>query len=208
MKIFSSLLMYITNGKKDFLKNIVMCICFFFFLLSTYNKTHRINQQHKQDNSVVIAHQFYDLNRKNFINEKTFELQNTNFINRNKNIYGLLTVLKMSNFYLNKEDLNQSIKILQQGLESTKEQFFLDYIRIKIAKINIQKNDFISSLQTLNLIKNKNLNSEIFHMKGDIFYCLNKKKIALKFWKTALKLEKNNTLRKVLTMKIQTCCIT
>ena len=125
-----------------------------------------------------------------------------NFIVKNNNIYGTLTALFLAKKYILYDNFDKAFIQLKNSLKYTKEENLKNILKLKIAKIQIQKNQNKEAIDMLDTIKNHNWNNIIENMKGDIFINKKNKKEALKHWKNSFLIEESNASKEIINIKI------
>ncbi|CAL4326653.1 YfgM family protein [Buchnera aphidicola] len=138
------------------------------------------------------------------INKNTLKNLNSaeNFIIKNQNTYGTFTAMILAKKYILKDNFERAIIQLNNSLKYTKEENLKNILKIRIAKIKIQKKEYTQALDILQTIKNQNWSNIIENLKGDIFFEKNDKKMALKHWKKSFFLENSNASKEIINMKI------
>lgn len=124
------------------------------------------------------------------------------FIIKNKNIYGTLTSMFLSKKYVLNKNFNKAFIQLQNALEYTHEENLKNILKIRMVKIKIQQKEYEEANNILKNIKDKNWESIIKNIKGDIWLKKKNKKNAIKYWNQSLKTETSNASKETIKMKI------
>ncbi|CAL4043732.1 UPF0070 protein YfgM [Buchnera aphidicola (Phyllaphis fagi)] len=132
----------------------------------------------------------YPLKKNNNKNIKYLYTQHTHiklskselFIINHKNIYGILTSMKLIKIYIQKKQFEKSIICLNYALKFTQEKNLRIILQVRLARVHIEKQQYLKSIKLLNYIKNitwKKLSKKI---TSDIFRKQKNMNQALKNW--------------------------
>ncbi|AHG59806.1 YfgM family protein [Buchnera aphidicola] len=124
------------------------------------------------------------------------------FIIKNNNIYGTLTSMFLAKKYISENKLNEAFIQLDNSLKYTKEENLKNILKLRIAKIKIQKKEHNAAMDILKSINNRNWINIIEQIKGDIFLNKKNKKLAIQHWKKSFSLETSNASKEIINMKI------
>ncbi|QCI17973.1 tetratricopeptide repeat protein [Buchnera aphidicola (Acyrthosiphon lactucae)] len=180
-------------------KSIIFFILFLLFILCIFFYWKYPSVIYKKNlESLKYAEIIKKINQKNTKNFNEVE----NFIIQNNNIYGTLAALSLAKKYVLYNNLDKAFIQLKNSLKYTQEENLKNFLKLNMAKIQIQKNKNNEALNILLTIKNYNWNNMIENMKGDIFINKNNKKEALKHWEKSFLIEDSNASKEIINMKI------
>lgn len=140
--------------------------------------------------------QYKEIKKKIDLNKKQ------NFLIQNNNSDKILNGMFLAKKYILKNDFNKAFTELNNCLKYTEEENLKNILKLRMAKIKIQKNEYEIALNILNTIKTQHWMNIIENIKGDIFVEINKKKEAIQCWKKSLSIESYNASKEIIKMKI------
>ncbi|QCI21870.1 tetratricopeptide repeat protein [Buchnera aphidicola (Hyadaphis tataricae)] len=128
--------------------------------------------------------------------------QAESFIVNNRNIYGTLTSMFLAKTYITHNDFNAALIQLNNSLKYTEEENLKNILKIKIATINMQINQYDTAIKMIETLSKKGWKNIIYNLKGDLFFQQKKIQEAIKYWKKSLSEETSNASKKLIKMKI------
>ncbi|CAL4325842.1 UPF0070 protein YfgM [Buchnera aphidicola (Eriosoma lanigerum)] len=169
---------------------IFFCIVIFFL---------KKNENHKNN---IIINNYENFIMKNHENNSTYTNEINKFIIENKNIYGILLALRLAKIYVDSNNLNSAIKILQFCLPYTLDSNLYTIIQLRISRIQLEQHDINHARATLYTIKDDSWRNMIEDIQGYIYILENNNKSALHSWKKSLFLQTNRTIKNIMKFKI------
>jgi predicted negative regulator of RcsB-dependent stress response len=124
------------------------------------------------------------------------------FIVNNRNIYGTLTSIFLAKKYIAHNDFNAALIQLNNSLQYTEEENLKNILKIKIAAINMQINQYDTAIKMIETLSKKGWKNIIYNLKGDLFFQQKKIQEAIKCWNKSLSEETSNASKELIKMKI------
>lgn len=167
----------------------LIIIVLYFFSIKFIEKKKYINMH---DNNIEFL-----------IHNKEYELEKIkNFIQKNKNINGNLTILKLVKLYIQNNKLNEAKKILEISRKYSIDSNIFNLYSLKIAQIQFQNGSLKKSINIINSIQDDSWDYIKNNFKGDIYFKLNKVEHALHLWKKNITQKNFFDFNKIIEMKI------
>lgn len=130
-------------------------------------------------------------------------LQNASqFVEKNRNIYGALASLELTNQWVISGQLDKAASQLQNGLKATKDVHLQTVMRLRLARIQVQQKQADSALTTLDKIKEDGWSAMKADVRGDALLSKGDKQGAGEAWRQGIASDASSALKEIMQMKI------
>lgn len=124
------------------------------------------------------------------------------FASENKNTYGALASLDLAKQYVDANQLDKAIMLLQSGLKDTSDANLQAVINLRLARIQLQQNQADAALSTLNNVKGGSWAAIIADIRGEALLSKGDKQGARDAWSKGVESQASPALKQMLQMKI------
>ena len=125
-----------------------------------------------------------------------------NFVSENSNTYGALASLDLAKQYVEANQLDKAITLLQSGLKDTKDANLQAVINLRLARIQLQQNQADAALSTLNNVKGDGWTAIIADIRGEALLSKGDKQGAHDAWSKGAESQASPALKQMLQMKM------
>lgn len=124
------------------------------------------------------------------------------FASENNNTYGALAALDLAKQYVAANQLDKAITLLQSGLKDTKDANLQAVINLRLARIQLQKNQADAALTTLNNVKGDGWTAIVADIRGEALLSKGDKQGARDAWSKGAESQASPALKQMLQMKM------
>lgn len=124
------------------------------------------------------------------------------FASENNNTYGALASLDLAKQYVETNQLDKAITLLQSGLKDTKDANLQAVINLRLARIQLQQSQADAALSTLNNVKGDGWTAIVADIRGDALLSKGDKQGARDAWSKGAESQASPALKQMLQMKM------
>lgn len=124
------------------------------------------------------------------------------FASENNNTYGALASLDLAKQYVETNQLDKAIALLQSGLKDTKDANLQAVINLRLARIQLQQNQADAALSTLNNVKGDGWTAIVADIRGEALLSKGDKQGARDAWSKGAESQASPALKQMLQMKM------
>ena len=124
------------------------------------------------------------------------------FASENNNTYGALASLDLAKQYVETNQLDKAITLLQSGLEDTKDANLQAVINLRLARIQLQQSQADAALSTLNNVKGDGWTAIVADIRGEALLSKGDKQGARDAWSKGAESQASPALKQMLQMKM------
>ena len=125
----------------------------------------------------------------------------------NKNTYGAFASLELAQQYVDKNDLNKAVALLQQGLAAASDENLKAVINVRLARVQVQLKQPDAALKTLESIKGEGWTAIVADLRGEALLSKGDKQGARTAWESGAKSNASPALSEMMQMKINNLSI-
>ena len=125
----------------------------------------------------------------------------------NKNTYGAFASLELAQQYVDKNDLNKAVTLLQQGLAAASDENLKAVINVRLARVQVQLKQPDAALKTLESIKGEGWTAIVADLRGEALLSKGDKQGARTAWESGAKSNASPALSEMMQMKINNLSI-
>lgn len=129
------------------------------------------------------------------------------FAAENKNTYGAFASLELAQRFVDKNELDNAAKQLQQGLATAKDENLQAVINLRLARIQLQLKQADAALKSLESIKGEAWATIVADLRGEILLSKGDKQGARTAWEAGVKSGASPALSEMMRMKINNLSI-
>ena len=119
-----------------------------------------------------------------------------------KNTYGSFASLELAQVFVDKNDLAQAEKQLQQGLAAASDDNLKSVINLRLARVQLQMKQPDAALKTLEGVKGEGWTAIVADLRGEILLSKGDKQGARAAWEAGAKSDASPALSEMMRMKI------
>ncbi|MBW9460009.1 YfgM family protein [Kluyvera sp. EC_51] len=119
-----------------------------------------------------------------------------------KNTYGAFASLELAQVFVDKSDLAQAEKQLQQGLAAASDDNLKSVISLRLARVQLQLKQPDVALKTLEGVKGEGWTAIVADLRGEILLSKGDKQGARAAWEAGAKSDASPALSEMMRMKI------
>ncbi|WP_343554287.1 YfgM family protein [Pantoea sp.] len=124
------------------------------------------------------------------------------FASENSNTYGALASLDLAKQYVEANQLDKAIALLQSGLKDTKDANLQAVINLRLARIQLQQSQADAALSTLNNVKGDGWTAIVADIRGEALLSKGDKQGARDAWSKGAESQASPALKQMLQMKM------
>lgn len=124
------------------------------------------------------------------------------FASENNNTYGALASLDLAKQYVETNQLDKAITLLQSGLKDTKDANLQAVINLRLARIQLQQSQADAALSTLNNVKGDGWTAIVADIRGEALLSKGDKQGARDAWSKGAESQASPALKQMLQMKM------
>jgi predicted negative regulator of RcsB-dependent stress response len=124
------------------------------------------------------------------------------FASENNNTYGALASLDLAKQYVETNQLDKAITLLQSGLEDTKDANLQAVINLRLARIQLQQSQADAALSTLDNVKGDGWTAIVADIRGEALLSKGDKQGARDAWSKGAESQASPALKQMLQMKM------
>lgn len=124
------------------------------------------------------------------------------FASENNNTYGALASLDLAKQYVETNQLDKAIALLQSGLKDTKDANLQAVINLRLARIQLQQSQADAALSTLNNVKGDGWTAIVADIRGEALLSKGDKQGARDAWSKGAESQASPALKQMLQMKM------
>lgn len=124
------------------------------------------------------------------------------FASENNNTYGALASLDLAKQYVETNQLDKAITLLQSGLKDTKDANLQAVINLRLARIQLQQSQADAALSTLNNVKGDGWTAIVADIRGEALLSKGDKQGARDAWSKGAESQASPALKQMLHMKM------
>ena len=124
------------------------------------------------------------------------------FAAETKNTYGAFASLELAQAFVDKNDLAQAEKQLQQGLAAASDENLKSVINLRLARVQLQMKQADAALKTLEGVKGEGWTAIVADLRGEILLSKGDKQGARAAWEAGAKSDASPALSEMMRMKI------
>nr|WP_191322169.1 YfgM family protein [Pantoea nemavictus] len=124
------------------------------------------------------------------------------FASENNNTYGALASLDLAKQYVEANQLDKAIALLQSGLKDTKDANLQAVINLRLARIQLQQSQADAALSTLNNVKGDGWTAIVADIRGEALLSKGDKQGARDAWSKGAESQASPALKQMLQMKM------
>nr|WP_255606678.1 YfgM family protein [Pantoea sp. DY-5] len=124
------------------------------------------------------------------------------FASENNNTYGALASLDVAKQYVETNQLDKAITLLQSGLKDTKDANLQAVINLRLARIQLQQSQADAALSTLNNVKGDGWTAIVADIRGEALLSKGDKQGARDAWSKGVESQASPALKQMLQMKM------
>lgn len=124
------------------------------------------------------------------------------FASKNNNTYGALASLDLAKQYVETNQLDKAIALLQSGLKDTKDANLQAVINLRLARIQLQQSQADAALSTLNNVKGDGWTAIVADIRGEALLSKGDKQGARDAWSKGAESQASPALKQMLQMKM------
>lgn len=124
------------------------------------------------------------------------------FASENNNTYGALASLDLAKQYVEANQLDKAIALLQSGLKDTKDANLQAVINLRLARIQLQQSQADAALSTLNSVKGDGWTAIVADIRGEALLSKGDKQGARDAWSKGAESQASPALKQMLQMKM------
>lgn len=189
----------INNIMKNF--TIFITIIVILILLILINKKNQIKSFIKYEKINIEYEKINNELHKKNITTKIVKKINK-YISENKDIYSFLITLNLSEKYIKWNNIKKAIILLKHSISTLKDENLKKIIKFKIIKLEIQQKRYNAAKIILSsIIKENGWDNIIKDIQGTLYFITNKKKCALKIWKSSIDDQLDEESKSIIKMK-------
>lgn len=125
----------------------------------------------------------------------------------NKNTYGAFASLELAQQFVDKNDLQNAEKQLQQGLTAASDDNLKSVINMRLARVQLQLKQPDAALKTLDAVKGEAWTAIVADLRGEILLSKGDKQGAKAAWEAGAKSDASPALSEMMRMKINNLSI-
>lgn len=124
------------------------------------------------------------------------------FASENNNTYGALASLDLAKQYVETNQLDKAITLLQSELKDTKDANLQAVINLRLARIQLQQSQADAALSTLNNVKGDGWTAIVADIRGEALLSKGDKQGARDAWSKGAESQASPALKQMLQMKM------
>ena len=124
-----------------------------------------------------------------------------------KNTYGAFASLELAQQFVEKNDLQNAEKQLQQGLAAASDDNLKSVINMRLARVQLQLKQPDAALKTLDAVKGEGWTAIVADLRGEILLSKGDKQGAKAAWEAGAKSDASPALSEMMRMKINNLSI-
>lgn len=124
------------------------------------------------------------------------------FASENNNTYGALASLDLAKQYVETNQLDKAITLLQSGLKDTKDANLQAVINLRLARIQLQQSQADAALSTLNNVKGDGWTAIVADIRGEALLSKGDNQGARDAWSKGAESQASPALKQMLQMKM------
>jgi predicted negative regulator of RcsB-dependent stress response len=124
------------------------------------------------------------------------------FASENNSTYGALASLDLAKQYVETNQLDKAITLLQSGLKDTKDANLQAVINLRLARIQLQQSQADAALSTLNNVKGDGWTAIVADIRGEALLSKGDKQGARDAWSKGAESQASPALKQMLQMKM------
>lgn len=124
-----------------------------------------------------------------------------------KNTYGAFASLELAQQFVDKNDLQNAEKQLQQGLTAASDDNLKSVINMRLARVQLQLKQSDAALKTLDAVKGEGWTAIVADLRGEILLSKGDKQGAKAAWEAGAKSDASPALSEMMRMKINNLSI-
>ena len=124
-----------------------------------------------------------------------------------KNTYGAFASLELAQHFVEKNDLQNAEKQLQQGLTAASDDNLKSVINMRLARVQLQLKQPDAALKTLDAVKGEGWTAIVADLRGEILLSKGDKQGAKAAWEAGAKSDASPALSEMMRMKINNLSI-
>jgi len=124
------------------------------------------------------------------------------FASENNTTYGALASLDLAKQYVETNQLDKAITLLQSGLKDTKDANLQAVINLRLARIQLQQSQADAALSTLNNVKGDGWTAIVADIRGEALLSKGDKQGARDAWSKGAESQASPALKQMLQMKM------
>ena len=129
------------------------------------------------------------------------------FAAETKNTYGAFASLELAQQFVDKNDLQNAEKQLQQGLTAASDDNLKSVINMRLARVQLQLKQPDAALKTLDAVKGEGWTAIVADLRGEILLSKGDKQGAKAAWEAGAKSDASPALSEMMRMKINNLSI-
>lgn len=129
------------------------------------------------------------------------------FATETKNTYGAFASLELAQAFVDKNDLAQAEKQLQQGLAAASDDNLKSVISVRLARIQLQMKQADAALKTLESVQGEGWTAIVADLRGDVLLSKGDKQGARAAWEAGSKSDASPALSEMMRMKMNNLSI-
>jgi len=129
------------------------------------------------------------------------------FAAETKNTYGAFASLELAQAFVDKNDLAQAEKQLQQGLTAASDENLKSVLSLRLARVQLQMKQADAALKTLEGVKGEGWTAIVADLRGEILLSKGDKQGARAAWEAGAKSDASPALSEMMRMKINNLSI-
>jgi len=157
---------------------------------------------HQDDTAKSVSAQYQQLTSAMQAGKpETLEAVNR-FASENSNTYGALAAMDLAKQYVDAGQLDKAATLLQNGLKDTKDANLQAVINLRLARIQLQKNQADAALKTLDGVKGDGWTAIVADIRGEALLTKGDKQGARDAWSKGVESDASPALKQMMQMKM------
>jgi len=157
---------------------------------------------HQQNNALAASDHYQQLISTLNVDKPASIEALASFVEHDKSSYGALASLTLAKTYVDKHDLANAAKSLEQGLQDTSDQSLQSVIRLRLARLQSELKNPDAALKTLDGVKGESWTGIAADIRGDVLVTKGDKQGAAAAWRKGITSEVSPALKQMMQTKL------
>ena len=157
---------------------------------------------HQQNNALAASDHYQQLISTLNVDKPASIEALASFVEHDKSSYGALASLTLAKTYVDKHDLANAAKSLEQGLQDTSDQSLQSVIRLRLARLQSELKNPDAALKTLDGVKGDSWTGIAADIRGDVLVTKGDKQGAAAAWRKGITSEVSPALKQMMQTKL------